>query len=279
MSGSTVASTLTLVVLACLGVSSVCQDGVEPSPSDATTGSVVLTSSETRLLTFKTHLTTQWNTISHTLVLFPTCTTAAQGVSSCEGSDHFPDGIFSPTLTTTAVATPTPPHVSGESETVSTTANVVEAVLPSCDCGQDTKGRRTPRILPEEDIITIHTTFQVTTTTILTHTAPVTVSITYDGCVPADAISTTSCLASPTTLTISSIDFTTSGNIITSITSYTTTSTTSSIDLITFTTSGSSVTTFTSFTTISTTSSIDAIAVTTSSTLVTNGAATLATAS
>ncbi|MPC14928.1 hypothetical protein E2C01_007708 [Portunus trituberculatus] len=184
--------------------------------------------SQTRLLTFKTLLTTQWTTVSHTVLLFPTCTTAAHGVSACEGSDHFPEGILTTPLTTPTVTTSTSPHVSAGGETVSTTTNLVEAVLPSCDCRQDTTGRRTPRILPVEDI-TIHSTFQITTTTMLTHTAPVTVSITYDGCVPADAISTTPCHASPTTLTISTIDLTTSANTVTSITSFTTISPTSSI--------------------------------------------------
>ena len=96
------------------------------------------------------------------------------------------------------------PHVpGGMSNTPSTTANLMEVILPSCDCGDDTKGNRTPRFLRSEDVITLQTTTTLTLDKVISATAPTTVSITYNGCVPLDAISTNPCLTSTTSTTTS----------------------------------------------------------------------------
>ncbi|XP_071545182.1 uncharacterized protein [Panulirus ornatus] len=153
---------------------------------------------ETKVFTIESVLSTVVNTVYHTVRVFPTCTTTAKGVSACasgEGgllsgqglSDHTSGlaGLLRrPVLHTQA------PSAAGEGE--SSTFSVAEMVLPSCDCG--TADGRSPRRLQANQFITIRSTTTLTEHSVVTRTDPsTTVSITYDGCVPADALITAAC--------------------------------------------------------------------------------------
>ncbi|KAK4301042.1 hypothetical protein Pmani_026799 [Petrolisthes manimaculis] len=150
----------------------------------------------TRRLKIEHVVSTVVESVAKTLVVYPTCTTTSSGVMPCP---HH-------TLTSMpATRTPVQYHsltreVGGTSES----HNLMEVVLPSCDCEEPRWGARgysrSPRHMKEEEEEQV-VTFRTTTTiiveeTVTTTDASTTVSITYGGCVPDDALLTTAC-ASP----------------------------------------------------------------------------------
>ncbi|KAG7158528.1 uncharacterized protein LOC121878660 [Homarus americanus] len=145
---------------------------------------------ETQILTIENVQKTEVTTIYHTVKVYPTCTTTVSGVSACAPAHSLlPDltHLIQPTKTD-QLSQPLRTAVKDEE---SHSLSVVEMVLPSCDCVVN--DRRIPRLLRNR-LITIWSTTTRTVNTVITTTEPsTTVSITYDGCVPTDALTTTAC--------------------------------------------------------------------------------------
>ncbi|XP_050714815.1 uncharacterized protein LOC126997644 [Eriocheir sinensis] len=200
MSGRSLVSVplLHLVFAVSLSVSLLCRAEAEIPPFAASNTAAPaehkdLPATQTRLLTIKTVFSTLVSTVSHTVLVYPTCTTAGPGVSVCPVGDPLPTHLRTAAAPPTVTVTMTPP-VPGESIEPSTTSNMMEVVLPSCDCGGGVEGSRTPKFMRSEAVITLKTTTVRTVDVVFTATAPTTVSLTYYGCVPPDVVSTTPCL-------------------------------------------------------------------------------------
>ncbi|KAK7086707.1 hypothetical protein SK128_010749 [Halocaridina rubra] len=141
----------------------------------------------TRLLTIENLLRTEVTTMSYTKIVYPTCTATVPGIVSCAHQEHIkPSGAFE----SSSVTIP----ADFSSDGISHSYHVAEVVMPSCDCLDNPKGRM-PRLL-NQNLITIKATTVLTTYTTITYTdSSTTVSITYNGCVPSDAPTTTLCNA------------------------------------------------------------------------------------
>lgn len=106
MSGRTIFSTSFHLLLAVsLSFSNLCRAEEPPTPPDNTTSAEaqVLSMSEMKLLTIKTIVSTVVSTVSHTVMLYPTCTTTGPGVSACPGPNTLPPHLTSAVPPTVAV--------------------------------------------------------------------------------------------------------------------------------------------------------------------------------
>nr|XP_053641066.1 uncharacterized protein LOC128694781 [Cherax quadricarinatus] len=143
---------------------------------------------ETKNLTIERVMKTVTSTVYHTVKVYPTCTTTVAGVSACIPGD------VDPNILSLLKSSQSASHsrVTSMSNLQTSSYDVVEMVLPSCDCGA-TEGRQ-PRLLNHQ-LITLRSLVSSTVDVITSITdQSTTVSITYNGCVPLDAVVTTPCV-------------------------------------------------------------------------------------
>ncbi|XP_045610578.1 uncharacterized protein [Procambarus clarkii] len=174
-------ATVTLMLLLLVRVSL-----AEPKRSlwlEATTDEVI--TQETKVLTIESVVSTVVTTVYHAVTVYPTCTTTVVGVTACAPMNAHLTHLIQPP------ASDQHSRASSVASGETTSFDVVEMVMPSCDCGGG-EGRR-PRLLHNQ-LITIKSFKSLTVDRLTTTTdQSTTVSITYDGCVPTDALTTTAC--------------------------------------------------------------------------------------
>ncbi|XP_063588199.1 uncharacterized protein LOC134765459 [Penaeus indicus] len=152
---------------------------------------------QTRELTIEKILHTAVSTSTYTVVVYPTCTTSVAGVSACRDA-HVPN--LSHMIHPEASRAPLRGSVTAvpaQDGSESSTYEVAEVVMPSCDCPAPgdaaSSSFRSARLL-QDQVITIRSTTVLTHDVLVTSTDhATTVSITYNGCVPPDAPATATC--------------------------------------------------------------------------------------